>query len=98
METQQVSYAQTSNESDTTQCVAIPCELPISQPLPAEQNTTNTIVMPRDETQLSDELQSNDSQTEPCISPCPPGEVCIQMCQPIGPQNTPTPQLLNPSL
>ncbi len=89
METQQVSYAQTSNESDTIQCVAIPCELHISQPLPAEQNTTNTIVMPTDETQLSDELQSNDSQTEPCISPCPPGEVCIQMCQPIGPQNAP---------
>ena len=88
-ETQQVSYAQTSNESDATQCVATPCELPISQPLPAEQNTTNTIIMPTDETHLSSELQNNYSQTEPCISPCPPGELCIQMCQPIGQQNTP---------
>ncbi len=89
----QSSYAQTSNESDTIQCVTTPCELATTtQPLPAEQNTTNTIVMPKDETQLSSELQNNnDGQTEPCISPCPPGEVCIQMCQPTGLQNTPPP-------
>lgn len=89
----QSSYAQTSNESDTIQCVTTPCELPTTtQPLQVEKNTINTTVMPRDETPLSSEFQNNnDGQTEPCISPCPPGELCIQMCQPTGQQNIPPP-------
>jgi hypothetical protein len=28
------------------------------------------------------------NQTEPCISPCPPGQICIQMCKPIGQPET----------
>src|SRR5688572_7086538 len=73
-----------SNESGTIQCITYPCEFPPSpQPnLPDSQPDNNKrIPVPKNLTQLP-ETPPNDPQ--PCISPCPPGEICIQMCKPIG--------------
>jgi hypothetical protein len=73
-----------SDESGTIQCITYPCEFPSSpQPsLPDSQPDNNkSIPVPKNLTQLP-EIPPNDP--EPCISPCPPGEICIQMCKPIG--------------
>ena len=87
----------TGNESHTIQCITTPCEYPTSQVMPPEPEIDKTIALPaHNGTKLvnSDESSnSNSSQTEPCISPCPPGQVCIQMCKPIGqPETITTPE------
>src|SRR5918997_1696352 len=51
--------------------------------------------------QLDQELPAPNegNQTERCISPCPPGQICIQMCKHIGqPERlTATPELSPPT-
>ncbi len=73
-----------SNESGTIQCITYPCEFHSSpqSSLPDSQPDNNkSLPVPNNLTQLP-EIPPNDHQ--PCISPCPPGEICIQMCKPIG--------------
>ena len=45
------------------------------------------------------QVPSEGNQTERCISPCPPGQICIQMCKHIGqPERlTATPELSPPT-
>jgi len=59
--------------------------------LSSEQNIANTVATTKKETKLPDESQNNNnSQAEPWISPCPSGEICVQICQPIGQQDAAT--------
>ena len=79
-----------SNETGTINCITYPCEFPSSPPpnLPDSQpnNSSNSIPIAKNITQIP-ETPPNDP--EPCVSPCPPGEICIQMCKPIGDVETP---------
>lgn len=72
-----------ANDSGTIQCITTPCEYPSPQPMPPESNNNNTSI-PKNVTQLPDLPQPDPNNPDPCISPCPPGEICIQMCKPIG--------------
>jgi hypothetical protein len=79
------STVQPTNDSGTIQCITTPCEYPSPQPMPPESNNnTDTTSIPRNVTQVPDFPQTGPNNAEPCISPCPPGEICIQMCKPIG--------------
>ena len=87
----------TGNESHTIQCITTPCKYPTSQAIPPEPKIDKTIVLPAPNgtrpVNPDESSNSNSSQTEPCISPCPPGQVCIQMCKPIGqPETITTPE------
>lgn len=78
---------QPSNESGTIQCITTPCEFPSPQPMPPESipDKNNSESIPENVTQIpTDNPQNDPNNPEPCISPCPPGEICIQMCKPLG--------------
>ncbi len=77
---------QPSNGSGTIQCITTPCEFPSPQPMPPESipDKNNSESIPENVTQIPDNSQNDPNNPEPCISPCPPGEICIQMCKPIG--------------
>jgi hypothetical protein len=52
---------------------------------PSEQEENRIIALPASN---GTKPPSATNQTEPCISPCPPGQICIQMCKPIGQPET----------
>jgi hypothetical protein len=81
----------TGNDSHTIQCITTPCKYPTSQAMPPEPEIDKTVALPAPNGTKPvnpGESSNNDSQTEPCISPCPPGQVCIQICKPIGQPET----------
>ncbi len=77
---------QPSNQSGPIQCITTPCEFPSPQPTPPESipDKNNSGPIPENVTQVPSNSQNDPTNPEPCISPCPPGEICIQMCKPIG--------------
>lgn len=82
------SSPQLTNSSDTIQCITTPCEIPTAtEPVPPKY-FNNTIKGPKNATTIDDKIKDWD-KNEPCISPCPPGEICIQMCKPIGQPDIP---------
>ena len=71
---------------DTHCAFCSPCEFPSPQPIPlpnSETGQNSTTSIPKKITQPPEFPQTNPNDPEPCISPCPLGEICIQMCKPI---------------
>jgi hypothetical protein len=66
-----------------------PCKYPTSQAMPPEPEIDKTVTLPSSNgTKPAVTVDGGNNQTEPCISPCPPGQICIQMCKPIGQPET----------
>jgi hypothetical protein len=79
----------TGNESQTIQCITTPCKYPTSQAMPPEPEIDKTVALPASNgTKPAATVDGGNNGTEPCISPCPPGQICIQMCRPIGQPET----------
>jgi hypothetical protein len=79
----------TGNESQTIQCITTPCKYPTSQAMPPEPEIDKTVALPASNgTKPAATVDGGKNGTEPCISPCPPGQICIQMCRPIGQPET----------
>jgi hypothetical protein len=53
---------------------------------PPEPEEERTIALPA--SNGTKPVHGRTNQTEPCISTCPPGQICIQMCKPIGQPET----------
>jgi hypothetical protein len=58
------------------------------QPMSPEPEIYKTLVLPGSSGTRPAAVDDGSNQTEPCISPCPPGQICIQMCKPIGQPET----------
>jgi hypothetical protein len=71
------------NESGTIQCITTPCEFPSPQPMPPISDNNNTLP-PSTPTNNTRSPKSPQTDPRPCISSCPPGVICIQMCKPVG--------------